>query len=616
MLELGTMLSGRYEVLKRVGSGGMADVYMAKDHKLNRNVAVNVLKSEYVEDEKFLKKFETEAQAVARLSHPNIVNIYDVGMEDCINYIVMELAEGITLKEYIRKKGYLSPKETVEISTQIASAISHAHKNHIIHRDIKPQNILVSDTGIIKVTDFGIAKARSSNTVTSTATAMGSVHYISPEQAKGRFCDEKSDIYSLGITMYEMVTGHVPFDHENGVTIALMHLQNEITPPSQIRDGIPDSLEKIILKCTMKKPEERYQTADDLIADLRLVFEDTSGGYVGVVPAIDDSPTIMIDQNELTQRINTPKKDQKIQQEEPLKDEEQNAYLDEDDEEESGMNSKIEKLVIVLAAVVGAIILISIIVFVVKSSGVFKSGKSTTTTSIGTTAESNDTESKKYTVDNYIGMSLSAAREKIDGKFKIKVEEEYSADYAKGLVIRQDPESDTELEEGKTLTLVVSKGTRTEDKVSVPEVVGKRESSAKSELEAAGLKVSVKTKYSTDVAKGKVIFQSPGSGNQVTKNSTVVITVSQGEKPETMVRVPNLRYFTESEARSELKNSNLVLGSVLTEYSDSVEKGLVIRQTVSSGSKVKEGTAVGIYVSLGPRQTATTADQGSTADEE
>lgn len=616
MLELGTMLSGRYEVLKRVGSGGMADVYMAKDHKLNRNVAVKVLKSEYVEDEKFLKKFETEAQAVARLSHPNIVNIYDVGMEDGINYIVMELAEGITLKEYIRKKGYLSPKETVEISTQIASAISHAHKNHIIHRDIKPQNILVSDTGIIKVTDFGIAKATSSNTVTSTATAMGSVHYISPEQAKGRFCDEKSDIYSLGITMYEMVTGHVPFDHENGVTIALMHLQNEITPPSQIRDGIPDSLEKIILKCTMKKPEERYQTADDLIADLRLVFEDTSGGYVGVVPAIDDSPTIMIDQNELTQRINTPKKDQKIQQEEPLKDEEQNAYLDEDDEEESGMNSKIEKLVIVLAAVVGAIILISIIVFVVKSSGVFKSGKSTTTTSIGTTAESNDTESKKYTVDNYIRMSLSAAREKIDGKFKIKVEEEYSADYAKGLVIRQDPESDTELEEGKTLTLVVSKGTRTEDKVSVPEVVGKRESSAKSELEAVGLKVSVKTKYSTDVAKGKVIFQSPGSGNQVTKNSTVVITVSQGEKPETMVRVPNLRYFTESEARSELKNSNLVLGSVLTEYSDSVEKGLVIRQTVSSGSKVKEGTAVGIYVSLGPRQTATTADQDSTADEE
>ena len=614
MLELGTMLSGRYEVLKRIGSGGMADVYMAKDHKLNRNVAVKVLKSEYVEDEKFLRKFETEAQAVARLSHPNIVNIYDVGIEDGINYIVMELAEGITLKEYIRKKGYLNPKETVEISMQIASAISHAHKNHIIHRDIKPQNILVSDTGIIKVTDFGIAKATSSNTVTSTATAMGSVHYISPEQAKGRFCDEKSDIYSLGITMYEMVTGHVPFDHENGVTIALMHLQNEITPPSQIRDGIPGSLEKIILKCTMKKPEDRYQTADELITDLKLVFEDTSGGYVGIVPSIDDSPTIMIDQNELTQRMDTIK----IPTEEPLKEDEENAYVEEDDdEEESGMNSKIEKLVIVLAAVVGAIILISIIVFVVKSSGVFKSGKTTISTSITTTADKNDTEAEKYTVDNYIGMELSAAREKIDGKFKINVEEEYSSEYSKGLVMRQDPESDTELEEGKTITLVVSKGTRTEDKVSVPSVVGKSEESAKSRITAAGLNVSVSTKYSDDVAEGKVISQSPGSGNQVSKNTTISIIVSKGKKPESTVSVPNLRYFTESEARSELRNSKLVLGSVLSEYSDSVEKGLVIRQTVSSGNKVKEGTAVGIYVSLGPRQTATTADEEqTTADEE
>lgn len=616
MLELGTMLSGRYEVLKRVGSGGMADVYMAKDHKLNRNVAVKVLKSEYVEDEKFLRKFEIEAQAVARLSHPNIVNVYDVGIEDGINYIVMELAEGITLKEYIRKKGYLSPKETVEISIQIASAISHAHKNHIIHRDIKPQNILVSDTGIIKVTDFGIAKATSSNTVTSTATAMGSVHYISPEQAKGRFCDEKSDIYSLGITMYEMVTGHVPFDHENGVTIALMHLQNEITPPSQVRDGIPDSLEKIILKCTMKKPEERYQTADELITDLRLVFEDTTGGYVGVVPAIDDSPTIMIDHNELTQRISEPKNAVKIEDTAPLK-EEGNGYLDEDDDEDEGkMNSKIEKLVIVLAAVVGAIILISIVVFVVKSSGVFKSGKSTTTQLTTTQTPNDDTEATKYTVDNYIGMSLSAAREKIDNHFKISVEEEYSSEYAKGLICGQDPESDTELEEGKTIKLIVSKGTRTEDRVTVPSVVGQTESSAKSTLSASGLDVSVKTKYSDDVAEGKVISQSPGSGNRVSKNSTVVITVSKGQKPESKVTVPNLRYFTQSEARSELSSSGLVLGSVLTEYSDSVEKGLVIRQTVSSGSKVKKGTAVGIYVSLGPRQTATTADEEPTTEEE
>ena len=635
MLEIGTMLSGRYEVLKRVGSGGMADVYMAKDHKLNRNVAVKVLKSEYVEDEKFLKKFETEAQAVARLSHPNIVNVYDVGIEDGINYIVMELAEGMTLKEYIRRKGYLSPKETVEISLQIASAISHAHKNHIIHRDIKPQNILVSEIGNVKVTDFGIAKATSSNTVTSTATAMGSVHYISPEQAKGRFCDEKSDIYSLGITMYEMVTGHVPFDHENGVTIALMHLQNEITPPSQIRDGIPDSLEKIILKCTMKKPEDRYQTADELIADLKLVFEDTSGEYVGIVPTIDDSPTIMIDQNELTQRINTPKNDSKIQQEESLKAEEENAYLDEDDtqpvedsdsnayleeddeEEETGMNSKIEKLVIVLAAVVGAIILISIVVFVVKSSGLFKSGKSTTQSTIAATTEAkhhNTTE--KYTVDNYIGLSLEAAREAIDNKFKINVTEEYSDTYAKGLVMQQDPESDTVLEEGKTIKLVVSKGQKIEDKVSVPDVRSKTKSGAQSNLKAAVFKVSIKEAYSDDVAKGEVISQTPSHGSKVSKNTTVVITVSKGKKEDQTVSVPNLRYYTESEASQELQRFGLSLGSVLTEYSDSVEKGLVIRQRISSGSKVKKGTAVGIYVSLGPRQTATTADEESTTTDE
>ena len=215
----------------------------------------------------------------------------------------MELAGGITLKEYIKKKGYLSPQETVDVSIQIASAISHAHNHHIIHRDIKPQNILISEDGMIKVTDFGIAKAANTNTVTSTATAMGSVHYISPEQAKGRFCDEKSDIYSLGITMYEMITGKVPFDHENGVTIALMHLQNDIVPPSEIKEGIPDSLEKIILKCVMKKPEERYQTAEELIEDLKLVFQDTSGDYVGFAPAVDDSPTIMVDQEELQQQL-------------------------------------------------------------------------------------------------------------------------------------------------------------------------------------------------------------------------------------------------------------------------------------------------------------------------
>ena len=612
MLVKGQKINDRYEIIKSIGEGGMANVYLANDTILNRKVAIKVLRGDLSGDEKFIRRFQREALSVSNLSHPNIVEVYDVGEEEGNHYIVMEYVEGKTLKQLVQKRGALTIPEVIDIMKQLTDGLAHAHDAYIIHRDIKPQNILVSEIGNVKVTDFGIAKATSSNTVTSTATAMGSVHYISPEQAKGRFCDEKSDIYSLGITMYEMVTGHVPFDHENGVTIALMHLQNEITPPSQIRDGIPDSLEKIILKCTMKKPEDRYQTADELIADLKLVFEDTSGEYVGIVPTIDDSPTIMIDQNELTQRIQTNDDTQ------PVEDSDSNAYLEEDDEEEeTGMNSKIEKLVIVLAAVVGAIILISIVVFVVKSSGLFKSGKSTTQSTIAATTEAkhhNTTE--KYTVDNYIGLSLEAAREAIDNKFKINVTEEYSDTYAKGLVMQQDPESDTELEEGKTIKLVVSKGQKIEDKVSVPDVRSKTKSGAQSELKAAGLKVSIKEAYSDDVAKGEVISQTPSHGSKVSKNTTVVITVSKGKKEDQTVSVPNLRYYTESEASQELQRFGLSLGSVLTEYSDSVEKGLVIRQRISSGSKVKKGTAVGIYVSLGPRQTATTADEESTTTDE
>ena len=609
MIQIGKIFADRYRVIRQIGRGGMADVYLAKDLILDgEEVAVKVLRTNYQTDQIAIQRFQREAKAMAELDHPNIVRISDIGEEDGQQYLAMEYVDGVDLKRYIKENAPLSNQDAVRIMGQILLAMRMAHTRGIVHRDLKPQNVLLTKDGTAKVTDFGIAKATSSNTVTSTATAMGSVHYISPEQAKGRFCDEKSDIYSLGITMYEMVTGHVPFDHENGVTIALMHLQNEITPPSQVRDGIPDSLEKIILKCTMKKPEDRYQTADELIADLKLVFEDTSGEYVGIVPTIDDSPTIMIDQNELTQRIQTNDDTQ------PVEDSDSNAYLEEDDEEEeTGMNSKIEKLVIVLAAVVGAIILISIVVFVVKSSGLFKSGKSTTQSTIAATTEAkhhNTTE--KYTVDNYIGLSLEAAREAIDNKFKINVTEEYSDTYAKGLVMQQDPESDTELEEGKTIKLVVSKGQKIEDKVSVPDVRSKTKSGAQSELKAAGLKVSIKESYSDDVAKGEVISQTPSQGSKVSKNTTVVITVSKGKKEDQTVSVPNLRYYTESEASQELQRFGLSLGSVLTEYSDSVEKGLVIRQRISSGSKVKKGTAVGIYVSLGPRQTATTADEEST----
>lgn len=621
MLEIGEVLGGRYQILKHIGSGGMADVYMAKDRKLNRNVAIKVLKKEYVDDEKFLKKFQTEAQAIASLIHPNIVNIYDVGAESGVNYIIMELAGGITLKQYIQNKGRLSPKETVDISIQIASALSHAHKHHIIHRDIKPQNILISETGTIKVTDFGIAKAANSNTVTSTATAIGSVHYISPEQAKGRFCDEKSDIYSLGITMYEMVTGQVPFDHENGVTIALMHLQNEIVPPSQIVEGIPDSLEKIILKCVMKKPEERYQTADELIGDLKLVFQDTSGDYVGMTPMVDDSPTILINPHDIQQKMKEePQSNVKDDKENTV---ESNAYLDPDDEEEEegGMNSKIEKLVIVLAAVVGAIILISVIVFVIKSSGLFRSGDAASSSTPKITTEKpsdqkEDTDEERYTVPNFLGMSLESAKEEIGDNLKVVTQYEKSDKYRAGLIARQSIKSDTEVEKGKTIILTVSNGAEKKT-VSVPGVIGMSSSSAASTIRNRGLKVSISKKYSSSVEEGKVISQSPDSGTQVEKGTIVTIVVSRGEKKEeedTKVTVPSLSNYTEAEARQQLRNMGLTLVVQSKKYDDNVQEGYVISQTISSGTKVSKGTAVGVVISLGSKPSTTTTEEPTTAE--
>ena len=585
MLETGTILGGRYEILKKIGTGGMADVYMAKCHKLNRNVAIKVLKNEYVDNEKFLKKFQVEAEAVARLAHPNIVNVYDVGQEDSVNYIVMELAEGITLKEYIMKKGHLSAKETVELSLQIASAIGHAHGHHTIHRDIKPQNILVSDSGQVKVTDFGIAKAANSNTVTSTA--IGSVHYISPEQAKGKYCDEKSDIYSLGITMYEMVTGQVPFDHENGVTIALMHLQNEITPPGELIGDSPESLEKIIRKWTMKKPEDRYQSVNELIEDLKLVFEDTKGSYVGMAPFVDDSPTQMLHTKEFVKPEET--------EEEP---EEEFGFVDDDDEEEPrGMNSKIEKLVVVLAAVVGAIILISIIVLVINSSGLFRSGDNAGTEKLTTTEESTTEKLEKVPVENYVGMTYDAALASIDEDLKVERKTEASSSYEAGYIIRQSLESDQEVEKGTTIVLTVSTG---ESKIEVPDIRGYSQKSATKILSDQGFKVSVSTKFSSSVKEGDVISQSPGAGNKISRGSKVTITVSKGENK---VTVPEIVFKTADDAREELSREGLKLIISSQKYDSRVPEGCIISQSPKAGKKVTKGTGIGVVVSLGKQPT-------------
>ncbi len=306
MLKTGMIIAERYEILGKIGTGGMADVYKAKDHKLNRFVAVKVLKPEFREDTTFIRKFRSEAQAAAGLTHPNIVNVFDVGDDEGVYYIVMELIEGITLKEYIAKKGKLSIKEATSIAIQVSMGLEAAHNHGIVHRDVKPQNIIISTDGKVKVTDFGIARAASSNTISSNV--MGSVHYSSPEQVRGGYSDEKSDIYSLGITLYEMVTGRVPFDGDTTVAIAIKHLQEEMVPPSVYAEELPYSLEQIILKCTQKSVNRRYGKMEDVIADLKHSLIEPQGDFVKLSSVDNEAKTVVISDEELGEIKHSPKK--------------------------------------------------------------------------------------------------------------------------------------------------------------------------------------------------------------------------------------------------------------------------------------------------------------------
>ena len=614
MLEAGAKLGGRYEIIKKIGAGGMADVYMAKDNKLGRFVAIKVLKEEFSSDENFLRKFDIEAQAVAGLLHPNIINVYDVGIEGDVHYIVMELADGITLKEYIRNEKRLTAEDTVNFSIQIAEAIGCAHEHKLIHRDIKPQNILVSSYGAIKVTDFGIAKAANSNTMTSTA--IGSVHYLSPEQARGGFSDSRSDIYALGITMYEMVTGRVPFDHENGVTIALMHLQNDAIPPREINSNIPKSLEKIILKCLAKKPEERYQTAGELIVDLKKVFEDPEGSFVKMPVFVDDSPTQLIGDAEISQ-IKSQIADRSIEKSELSNTEikkqkaskQEEGMVDGDEEEDIAVSGKLEKLVVILAIVVAVIIAIGIFSFIGKASGLFKVGKNNVTTE-NTANVAGDTSTEEYkttTVPDLYKLTAEAAEEKLDAeKLKCQIEYEESDEVQLGCVIRQNIEAGREVEEGTTVIITVNSG---EVKKSVPQVTGQTQAAATKILRNIPFRVSVQEKYSDEVAEGIVISQSPDAGKKAAKNSTVTIVVSKGSSK---VTVPSLTNYTQSEASRQLRNMGLVLGNVASEYNDDVKKGYVIRQGVAAGTKVSNGTAISIVISLGPKAT----EEPTTTEEE
>jgi serine/threonine-protein kinase len=596
------MIGNRYEVVEKVGTGGMADVYRAMDHRLNRYVAVKILKNEYSEDTKFVTKFRQEAQAVACLSHPNVVAVYDVGEEQGMHFIVMEFVEGITLKSYIEKKGKLSVREAVGIGIQIASGLEAAHNSHIIHRDIKPQNILISRDGTAKVTDFGIAKAASSNTI--TASAMGSVHYISPEQARGGFSDEKSDVYSLGVTMYEMLSGTLPFTGESAVAVALAHIQEEAVPLTAMDATIPKGISDIVAKCMQKKADFRYPTSADLIADLKMFLQDPEGEYGVVKPLYENTDTIFIkptDVNRIKAASQTTTGDSGMTAAEP---EDKKAG-----EEDSGeVDPKLEKALIGGSIVVAIIIGIVIIYVIGKVFG-FWGGASGSTEATPTpevtssaasataTPEASDS-AQKVTVENVAGMTTDEAKTALSqkGLSNVKVSEQQSDTISAGKVISTDPEAGTEVEKDAEITLIVSSGTST---VQVPSVASMTVTKAKSTLAAEGFNAVEGSKvYSDTVKAGLVAYSNPKGGAQASKGATITLYISKGPK-QTTTTVPDLMGMTKAQAKEALTAKKLVLGSVSTAYSDNVSKNRVCVQSKAEGTEVKTGSTVDITLSLG-----------------
>lgn len=599
MIKEGVVLGKRYEILGRVGSGGMADVYKGKDHKLNRFVAIKVLKSDYRTDEVFIRKFLSEAQAAAGLMHPNVVNVYDVGQDRGLYYMVMELVEGITLKDYIEKKGKLSPKETVSISIQMVTGLQAAHNQHIVHRDIKPQNIIISKDGKVKVTDFGIARATTSTQTISTSV-MGSVHYTSPEQARGGVVDQKSDIYSIGITMYEMVTGHVPFDGDSTVTVALKHLQEEITSPAEEVPDLPYSLECIIMKCTQKNPAMRYHDCASLLLDLKRSLVDPDGDFVviGNKGNVDDRTVVMSTEeiNEVQRRRYPNDGDDYDDDEDYDRDGEDDDDEDDDDRRyrdrdrgrrKNNVNSDTKRIMKILMIVAGVVVAL-LILFLVGSAAGFFSGPGLV-----------QNEQEMVKVPDLRGMTEEEARKELEGTdlgMKVENERQPSNQYEEGEIMSQDPAEDTEVAKNSTITVVISSGEEAK-MVKVPNIVDRTEEEAEKSLQAAKLTVvHGEAKFSDEIEAGRVISSDPEAGTEVEEGTEVTIVISLGKD---QAKVPELRNKSASEAEAALKDAGLA-GSASEEYSDSVEAGLVISQSIDAGEKVDKGTTVSYVVSKGP----------------
>ncbi|MDU5596170.1 MAG: Stk1 family PASTA domain-containing Ser/Thr kinase [Lachnospiraceae bacterium] len=589
------VLQGRYEIIEKIGSGGMSNVFRAKDLKLGRMVAIKVLKDEFCTDLNFVEKFKREAQAAASLLGENIVNIYDVVDEGRYHFIVMELVDGITLKEYIRIKGKLDITEGVSIAIQVARALKTAHAQHIVHRDIKPQNILITDDSKVKVADFGIARAVSEQTV--NANAIGSVHYISPEQARGGRCDARSDIYSLGITMYEMFTGRVPFTGESTVAVALAHLEQAMTPPSVYNNKISPNLERIILKCTKKDPANRYQNITELLDDLEnvLLNPDTPYEISGSTKIIKAEDTAMLSRVEPIDDMSDDEYERGDKEEE------------DDDDEYDEEDEKMDKIMSVAGVVIAVIIVVLLVFFVGRFTGVF-GGK-------GSDTSQSKLDSTQTKMPDVVGLSEKMADKKLsDNNLQMQVKSsEYSDTVEKGNVISQEPKADEVVSKYSKVSVVISLGSDAFD-ISKLNLVGKTKESAESLLKENGFSTDTKEEPSDTVPKGSVISYTPTkpkSGERVT------LTVSSGKKV-TKVVVPNITGMSESEAKTLLETNGLMLGKKAEQHSATVAKGVIIGQSTAAGSSVDSGSSVDYAVSNGvaPETTQASSEQLSQSTNE
>lgn len=600
MLKEGVYLADRYEIVGKAGSGGMSDVYKAKDHTLGRYVGIKVLKQEFSDDVNFVTKFRTEAQSAAGLEHPNIVNIYDVGSENSIHYIVMEYVEGITLKTYIEKKGQLSFKEAVSIAIQVGRGIEAAHNKHIIHRDIKPQNIIISTEGKVKVTDFGIAKAATNNTISSDV--MGSVHYASPEQARNGFVDGKTDIYSLGIVMYEMVTGRVPFDGESTVAVAIQHLQEEMVAPSAFAPNLPISMEKIILKCTQKSPDRRYDSISDLLIDLKKALISPDEDFVVMVPLGQQDKTRVMKSEEVE---SIKQQTRNIYYQEEMEDEDEEEE-DEDEDDEGFLNPKMEKAVTIMG-IVAAVVIVAIIIYIGGSFlGLFKFGggeKEKKEPEIKTEAdkeeEEKEEESEKVEMIDLRGYTFDEAKDVLN-QMKLGIDkdgEESSEEYPEGQIISQSEEKGAMVEKNTTIRVIISSGPGEFD---VPDVKGKTKGDAETTLRNANLVPVFDYQSDDSIPNDQVISQSPEAGAKVKKGDTVTVILSKGRET---VNMPDVWNKPEAEARAEMEAAGITVASTSSDYSDEIPEGNVMGQSIAPGKVVEQGTQVTLTISLGKKIT-------------